>query len=163
VQITRLEGDVLMLDTRLAHSSGQWIQSEWPVCKFPSAPQQIGSALTYARRYSLFSIVGISGDDDDDGTAANSQETQAPKRQAPPPRRQEAAPDKQIRDEPLMSELLEQSSALLRTAALKGMAALAEEWLKVPADQRPALKAFKDDTLKPIAKAQDDIQTAKSA
>jgi len=65
----------MVLHTRLIHSSGEWIGSEWPVAEFGrSSPQQMGSALTYARRYSLFSIVGIAGqDDDDDGAAASQQ------------------------------------------------------------------------------------------
>jgi hypothetical protein len=71
VQTTRMEADVLMLRTALAHASGQWIGSEWPVVKLPSPPQVIGSALTYARRYSLFALTGIAGDDDDDGNAAS--------------------------------------------------------------------------------------------
>lgn len=77
VQATRVEGDVVMLDTRLTHSGGQWIESEWPVTKLPAQPQVIGSALTYARRYSLFSLVGIAGEDDD-GTAASKAEIHAP-------------------------------------------------------------------------------------
>lgn len=163
VQMTRLEGEILMLDTRLAHASDQWIQSEWPVCKMPAAPQQIGSALTYARRYSLFSIVGIAGDDDDDGDAAKGVETPAPKRVAPPKRPFDAVPDKQIRDEPLMSDLLTEAQGILKAQALKGTAALAEAWLKVAPDLRPGLKHYLDETLKPIAAAQSDIQSAKSA
>lgn len=77
IQSTRMQGDVLMLDTRLAHSSGQWFEAEYPVCKLPAQPQAIGSALTYARRYSLFGIVGIAGEDDD-GNAANETQTPAP-------------------------------------------------------------------------------------
>lgn len=72
VQATRTCLATLMLDTRLGHSSGQWIESEFPVIALPAAPQPIGSALTYARRYSLFAIVGIAGDDDD-GNAASAQ------------------------------------------------------------------------------------------
>jgi hypothetical protein len=72
-QLPRLDGDVLMLDTRLIHSSGQWLQSEFPACRFPAKPQEVGSALTYARRYSLFAMVGIAGEDDD-GEAANKHE-----------------------------------------------------------------------------------------
>ena len=72
VQTTRMEGDVLMLHTALAHASGQWIGSCWPVAKLPAAPQVIGSALTYARRYTLFALAGIAGEnDDDDGNAAS--------------------------------------------------------------------------------------------
>jgi hypothetical protein len=77
IQSTRMQGDVLMLDTRLAHSSGQWFEAEYPVCKLPAPPHAIGSALTYARRYSLFGIVGIAGEDDD-GDAANEAQTPAP-------------------------------------------------------------------------------------
>ena len=70
VQTTSMHDDTLMLHTALCHSSGQWISSEWPVVKLPAAPQVIGSALTYARRYTLFALVGIAGEgDDDDGIA----------------------------------------------------------------------------------------------
>ena len=73
VQTTRMEGDMLMLNTMLAHSSGQWIGSQWQVCKLPAPPQVIGSALTYARRYTLFALVGIAGEgEDDDANAATS-------------------------------------------------------------------------------------------
>lgn len=77
IQSPRMEGEVMMLDTRLTHSTGQYFEAEWPVCKLPAAPQQIGSALTYARRYSLFSMVGIAGEDDD-GNAANVAPTPPP-------------------------------------------------------------------------------------
>ena len=67
-----MHDDTLMLHTALCHSSGQWIISAWPVVKLPAAPQIIGSALTYARRYTLFALVGIAGEgDDDDGNAAS--------------------------------------------------------------------------------------------
>jgi hypothetical protein len=50
----------------LAHSSGEWLSSEWPVCPISeiAAPQRMGAALTYARRYALFTLVGIAGEDD---------------------------------------------------------------------------------------------------
>lgn len=71
-QSTRINGELMILETQLTHSSGQWFQSEFLVCKALAPPQQVGSALSYARRYSLFALVGISGDDDDDGNIANS-------------------------------------------------------------------------------------------
>jgi hypothetical protein len=54
------------LTTMLAHSSGQWIASDWPVCPIAemASPHRMGAALTYARRYALFSLVGITGEDD---------------------------------------------------------------------------------------------------
>ena len=79
IQATRVEGDVMILDTRLSHASGQWFEADYPVCKFPSAPQVTGSALTYARRYSLFGMVGIAGEDDD-GNAASTAQTPSPAR-----------------------------------------------------------------------------------
>lgn len=79
VQATRVEGNILMLDTRLTHKSGQWIEAEYPVCAFPAKQQEMGSALTYSRRYSLFSLVGIAGEEDDDANAAVST-VSAPKR-----------------------------------------------------------------------------------
>ena len=57
---------MLTLTTLLAHSSGEWIASYWPVCSVAEIanPQRMGAALTYARRYGLFTLVGIAGDDD---------------------------------------------------------------------------------------------------
>ncbi len=57
---------LVVLTTMLAHSSGQWVSSEWPVCRSdqPLPQHRMGAALTYARRYSLFSLVGIAGEDD---------------------------------------------------------------------------------------------------
>jgi hypothetical protein len=54
------------LTTTLAHASGEWIASEWPVCPIAETanPQRMGAALTYARRYALFTLVGIAGEDD---------------------------------------------------------------------------------------------------
>lgn len=68
-QVTVLDGRGMMLRTVLMHTSGQFIESEYPL---PSAgkPQEMGSARTYARRYELTSIVGIGADEDDDGNAA---------------------------------------------------------------------------------------------
>jgi hypothetical protein len=63
--IDRASGTV-NLTTLLVHSSGEWISSDWPVCQLTetSAPRRMGAALTYARRYALFTMVGIAGEDD---------------------------------------------------------------------------------------------------
>jgi hypothetical protein len=57
---------VVNLTTILAHSSGEWIASDWPVCSIGETerPHRMGAALTYARRYALFTLVGIAGEDD---------------------------------------------------------------------------------------------------
>jgi hypothetical protein len=54
------------LTTTLAHASGEWIASDWPVCPIAETanPQRMGAALTYARRYALFTLVGIASEDD---------------------------------------------------------------------------------------------------
>jgi hypothetical protein len=56
------------LTTMLAHASGEWIASDWPVCPIAESanPQRMGAALTYARRYALFTLIGIAGEDDFD-------------------------------------------------------------------------------------------------
>jgi hypothetical protein len=68
VQTTSIDetAGIVRLSTVLAHASGEWIASDWPVCAISEtvAPHRIGAALTYARRYALFTLVGIAGEDD---------------------------------------------------------------------------------------------------
>lgn len=68
VQTTAIDAEsgLIRLTTVLAHSSGEWISSDWPVCPVSetAAPHRMGAALTYARRYALFTLVGIAGEDD---------------------------------------------------------------------------------------------------
>ena len=56
----------IRLTTLLAHASGEWISSDWPVCAISQSntPHLMGAALSYARRYALFALVGIAGEDD---------------------------------------------------------------------------------------------------
>ena len=68
VQTTAMDKDsgLICLTTSLVHASGEWVSSEWPVCPVSetAAPHRLGAALTYARRYALFTLVGIAGEDD---------------------------------------------------------------------------------------------------
>jgi hypothetical protein len=68
VQTTAIDqaAGIVNLTTLLAHASGEWIASDWPVCAIAETanPQRMGAALTYARRYALFTLVGIAGEDD---------------------------------------------------------------------------------------------------
>jgi len=70
VQTTAIDqaAGLVNLTTVLAHSSGEWIASDWPVCAIAdtATPHRMGAALTYARRYALFTLVGIAGEDDVD-------------------------------------------------------------------------------------------------
>jgi hypothetical protein len=69
VQTMQVTERGLVLRTTLMHASGQFISTEYPL---PSTqrPHEMGSALTYARRYSLAALVCNSADEDDDGNIA---------------------------------------------------------------------------------------------
>jgi hypothetical protein len=112
-QGTRMEGDVMMLDTRLTHGN-EWMESEYPVCRFPAKQQEIGSALTYARRYSLFAIVGVAGEEDDDANAATSP-TSAP--------RKASGPSSEEQSKTILS-------ALLSTLSAANTVAEVDKWVK---------------------------------
>lgn len=75
VQTTSIDAaaGLINLTTTLAHSSGEWVSSDWPVCSVSetAAPHRMGAALTYARRYALFTLVGIAGEDDLDAPDLN--------------------------------------------------------------------------------------------
>ena len=87
VQTTALDRDagIINLTTVLAHASGEWIASDWPVCPISetATPHRMGAALTYARRYALFTLVGIAGEDDLDApdlaTPTSQSEPEKPK------------------------------------------------------------------------------------
>jgi ERF superfamily len=68
VQTTAIDNEMglIRLTTILAHASGEWISSDWPVCPVSetAVPHRMGAALTYARHYALFTLVGIAGEDD---------------------------------------------------------------------------------------------------
>jgi hypothetical protein len=67
---------IVSVTTRLCHSSGEWLASDWPVCSLDdmASPKRMGAALTYARRYALFALVGIAGEDDLDAPDLNAPE-----------------------------------------------------------------------------------------
>jgi ERF superfamily len=68
IQTTAIDQNAghIRLTTLLAHASGEWISSDWPVCPISetATSHRMGAALTYARRYALFALVGIAGEDD---------------------------------------------------------------------------------------------------
>jgi hypothetical protein len=146
VQTTAIdkEAGLIRLTTTLAHSSGEWLSSEWPVCPIAetAAPRRMGAALTYARRYALFTLVGIAGEDDLDapdlaeggkadaadtagmadieGVAASSQPSDAvgERRPAAAPRRTEKVP------RPARTVLGQEQSAALREKPLADLSQL---------------------------------------
>lgn len=91
IQVVKEEGARMYLCTILGHSSGQYIESTMPLLPGKQDPQSLGSAITYARRYSLCAIVGLSqGDDDGEEAMKGYREPQRahhkPKEQAPEPK-----------------------------------------------------------------------------
>jgi hypothetical protein len=84
VQTTGIDesAGIVRLSTVLAHASGEWIASDWPVCAISetAAPHRMGAALTYARRYALFTLVGIAGEDDIDAPDLAGPSTETPKK-----------------------------------------------------------------------------------
>ena len=66
VQLVTVQGEKNVLVTRLIHASGQFFESTYPLPR-QAGSQEMGSCITYARRYSLAAILGIAAEDDDDG------------------------------------------------------------------------------------------------
>jgi ERF superfamily len=95
VQTTAIDqgAGIVNLTTVLAHSSGEWIASDWPVCPIAdtATPQRMGAALTYARRYALFTLVGIAGEDDLDAP-----DLAAPSGRGPAPDKTEASGNRRL-------------------------------------------------------------------
>lgn len=107
-QTTELRDGAFCLVTRLLHSSGQWLSGEY-ILPANVSPQQLGSALTYAKRYSLAAIVGISSDEDDDaeGARKEGQVAQMPKRENPHVTQPRDVNDYQERVDPGTGEIID--------------------------------------------------------
>lgn len=71
VQTTDFDANDVWLVTTLYHSSGASISGRYPLRPVKNDPQGYGSALTYARRYTLAALVGVVADEDDDGNRAS--------------------------------------------------------------------------------------------
>ena len=88
VQTTSIDqtAGIINLTTVLAHASGEWIASDWPVCAISetATPRRMGAALTYARRYALFTLVGIAGEDDLDAPDVATLTNKVPTPKRPP-------------------------------------------------------------------------------
>lgn len=86
VQCTAIDAaaQLIKLTTVLAHSSGEWIAADWPVCAVneTEVPHRMGAALTYARRYALFTLVGIAGEDDLDAPDLQTSAPRTPRTQS---------------------------------------------------------------------------------
>ncbi|WP_065756410.1 ERF family protein [Bradyrhizobium paxllaeri] len=126
VQATAIEPEtgLIKLTTTLFHTSGEWISSEWPVCPVAEtvAPHRMGAALTYARRYALFTLVGIAGEDDLDAPETLPSPRSTELRTATGSKRK---PDRNVlQRSPILSR---DQSALLRDQMLGEILSLAAE------------------------------------
>lgn len=77
--------DPMMLRTVLFHSSGQFLSSEVVLTSVGSSPQELGSAITYMRRYVITALLGVASEEDDDGNHASGNETRPAAPRAPKP------------------------------------------------------------------------------
>jgi hypothetical protein len=137
--IDRTNGTV-NLTTLLVHTSGEWISSDWPVCQLSetSAPRRMGAALTYARRYALFTMVGIAGEDDLDapdmaGDGAKEDKAAEPvsaARQALGPAPADASQSRSKTAPPINEKLNVMASAAARAQLIQEIQALPENELQ---------------------------------
>jgi hypothetical protein len=97
----------LLLETTLLHESGQFISTIYPL-DLNATAQANGSEITYAKRYSLSMLCGVSAEEDDDGNAASGNEREISPRNKPAPRAKKPEPQPQAEmpsdlTEPLMN------------------------------------------------------------
>jgi hypothetical protein len=140
--IDRTNGTV-NLTTLLVHTSGEWISSDWPICQLSetSAPRRMGAALTYARRYALFTMVGIAGEDDLDapdfanGGAKGDKaaEPVSAARQALAPAPADASQSRSKTVPPIYEKLDAKASAATRAQLIQEIRALPEKELQLGA------------------------------
>jgi hypothetical protein len=71
IQTAASREDVAVMETMLMHKSGQWIKGEQPLRIDGQGNQEVGSAVTYAKRYGLCAMLGLAADEDDDANAAD--------------------------------------------------------------------------------------------
>ncbi|HDY66212.1 MAG TPA: hypothetical protein ENH85_00320 [Candidatus Scalindua sp.] len=78
--------DIVIIETMLCHTSGEWVKGKLAMKPIKTDPQAIGSCITYARRYSLAAIAGVSPEDDD---AESTMKREKNKSSAMPPKKTE--------------------------------------------------------------------------
>lgn len=78
IQSPDFDGPEMWLETILLHDSGTQVKGRYPLRPSKQDPQGYGSALTYARRYSICAMLGVIADEDDDGNAASGVGAKAP-------------------------------------------------------------------------------------
>ena len=87
IQMPRITPEGWLLETMLAHASGQWISDEMTMPVSKQDAQGFGIAITYLRRYALCAVLGIASEDEDgeDGTQTGNNAKQDKKKGGNPP------------------------------------------------------------------------------
>jgi hypothetical protein len=123
VQSVGLDTDWVIVGTRLMHSSGQWIEDELPVKPDGFGPQQIGSAITYGKRYLLTALLGVASDEDDDGNLGSGNTSEELQRSPPPKRNSKKAE----------ADAIAAEHGMTTADKLKKLVTFDEAYAKVPA------------------------------
>ena len=112
---------ILICNSRIIHTSGEWIEGECPVHYEKATPQGYGSAVTYARRYGLQSILGLSAADDDGNQAEKDAAKKKPKKGTRTPVK--PAPAEKPETPKVSKDTLAQVSFIKKVALEVGMGA----------------------------------------
>jgi len=106
VQFPGMAGEYVTVTTRLMHKSGEWIEGPLPMPVGKRVAHGVGSAISYARRYSLMAVVGIAAEDDDGHAAAQGGEVKS----APPASKRDLSPHPAEEDRLDWGDILEAAS-----------------------------------------------------
>jgi hypothetical protein len=139
-QLVAAEGNRVTVTTLLLHASGQWIRSELTTQAKGAGPQDLGSAITYCRRYGLSAAVGVAPDEDDDGNQAQGKNPRSEER--PPPAKPEPpAAEPRANEAPIIDGWRKKYAAAKGRDAVK---AVRDEFNKESYSQtvRDAVRAF---------------------
>lgn len=147
-QTTETRDGQPVLVTRLLHASGEWVAGETPLLLGKADMQGLGSAITYARRYGLASVAGVSPEDDDGNAAVATGEAKA----ASPAKAPTVAPKgfTDWRDD-------------LGAVADNGTDALKAAWVGAKAEYRAYLNSAEPTTLDALKARADTADKAKVA
>jgi hypothetical protein len=150
VQFPGMAGDYVTVTTRLMHKSGEWIEGTLPMPVGKRDAHGVGSAISYARRYSLMAVVGIAAEDDDGNAAVQGGEVKS----APPAGRKSSAQAKRDGDHEKVKSMLESASTI---EELDG------RWQVVQDDWLPVLPEKWSDAINDIYMNARDALKAKGA
>lgn len=158
-QSVTLDSDWAIVTTRIMHASGQWIEDTLPVKPDGFGPQQVGSAITYGKRYSLTALLGIASDEDDDGNLGSGHTTEEI-RNSPPPKREK--PQSKPADAPPAQTLFQAISEKLKlidasAADAKDRLNKADDYIYQSFKAKNLTEAENDQLVKAIAEIQKEI------